>query len=91
MMTINNILRHEFIGLKCVVVDASNKSLVNLKGKVINETMKTIVLLTGHDKKIVPKKGTIFQIMLNGKKINIDGSKILLRPEQRIKKLQKMW
>lgn len=86
-----NILKHELIGLKCEVIKALNKYLVGMKGKIVDEALQTIVLETKGKHKIIPKKGTVFQVLLNHKKVNIDGNKILARPEQRIKKRQKRW
>jgi len=84
----DNILKHELIGLFCEIVSASNKSQIGLKGKVIDETMKTIVI---DDGKRIPKQNSIFRISLGGKKIDIDGNYIIARPEDRIKKKFKKW
>ncbi len=85
-----NILRHELMGLDCEVVDAKNKSLVGLKGRIVDETMKTLVLDV-EKRKRAPKQGTRFRIMLGQKKLIIDGSLLGGRPEDRIKKKFKKW
>lgn len=82
-----NILRHEFIGLPCEITEASNKSLVGVKGNVVDETMKTIVL----DGKRIQKKGTTFRMNVSGTNVQIDGDVIIARPEDRIKKRFKKW
>lgn len=87
MRTMRNILRHELIGLHCEVISSKNKSHVGIKGKIIDETMKTIVI----NGKRVPKQNTTFRIKLNEKKINIDGNHLLSRPEDRIKKKIRKW
>ena len=85
-----NILRHELIGLHCRILDAKNKSLIELGGKIVDETMKTLVIdMDG--RKRVPKDGTIFQLTVNGKKVAIEGGMIASRPEDRIKKKFKKW
>ena len=44
----------QLIGKHVEVVKASNKTLLGIKGKVINETKNTITLLTGNqEKKII--------------------------------------
>jgi ribonuclease P protein subunit POP4 len=87
MRTVRNILRHELIGLYCEIVSSKNKSNVGLKGKIIDETIKTIVI----DGKRIPKQNTIFRIKLNDIKIDVDGNYLLSRPEDRIKKKIRKW
>ena len=84
----DNILKHELIGLFCEIIHANNKSQIGLKGKIIDETMKTILIDSG---KRIPKQNTIFRIMLGSKKIDIDGNYLIARPEDRIKKKFKKW
>jgi ribonuclease P protein subunit POP4 len=87
MITANNLVHHEFIGLDVHVTGKNNKSL-NLKGTIIDETKNTIKI-EGIDncEKIIPKKGTVFVFEIpNGEKIEIDGDILSIRPEDRIKK-----
>ena len=87
MITSNNLVHHEFIGLKVHVTSVKNKSL-DLKGTIIDETKNTIKI-EGMDKqeKIIPKNGTLFVFEIpNGEKIEIDGDILSIRPEDRIKK-----
>ncbi|MFA4819721.1 MAG: ribonuclease P protein component 1 [Candidatus Aenigmatarchaeota archaeon] len=83
----SNILRHELIGLKCRVTDSKNKSQIGIEGKIIDETIKTIVI---GDKR-VQKKDAVFMVSLSGKNVYIDGNAIIARPEDRIKKKIKKW
>ena len=87
MQTAKNILLHELIGLQCEVVNAKNKTQIGLRGKIIDETMKTVII----NSKRVFKCGTIFRLTVAGKKIDVDGSYLLARPEDRIKKKLKKW
>jgi ribonuclease P protein subunit POP4 len=86
----SNILKHELVGLDVKIVKSTEKSRENVFGKVVLETMKTIVIRTNDGKneseKIVPKEECEFEFDLNGEKIIIDGKKILKRPEERIGK-----
>jgi len=90
MRSERNILRHELIGLQCDITDAKNKSLIGLRGKIIDETMKTVVI-KAETRKRVQKKGTKFRIQLGDRKIVINGDFIAARPEDRIKKKFKKW
>lgn len=87
-----NITRHELIGLECTVVKASNKSQAGIAGKIVDETMKTVIIKhgTGENKRI-PKKGTIFRIRLDNKEVDVDGNYLVARPEDRIKKKFRKW
>ena len=87
MITSNNLVHHEFIGLKVHVTSEKNKSL-NLNGTIIDETKNTIKIEDMNNcEKIIPKRGSIFLFELpNGEKIEINGSILSIRPEDRIKK-----
>ncbi len=91
MRSVSNLIRHELIGLGCEVVKASNVSLVGLKGKVIDETMKTLVIKTSSSRKTVQKKGTTFSFSVGGETSVIEGADIVSRPEDRIKKRIRKW
>ena len=84
---VKNILLHELIGLHCEVIDSKNKSQIGINGEIDNETMKMISI----NNKNVYKKGSIFRINLDGKKLDIDGDYLVGRPEDRIKKKVKKW
>jgi len=89
MRNASNILRHELIGLRCEVVGAKNNSLVGIKGRIVDETMKTLVI--GDERKRVQKQDGRFQVTLQEKKLIIDGNLLVARPEDRIKKKFKKW
>lgn len=75
-------MRSEFIGSEIEVIDSKNKSLIGLKGKVINETKNTLTIKTKDSRKKIIKEQ--ITIKINEKVIN--GEKISIRPEERIKK-----
>ena len=87
MITSNNLVHHEFIGLNVHVSGEKNKSL-NLHGTIIDETKNTIKIETSNNaEKVIPKKGSIFVFELsNGEKVEINGNILSIRPEDRIKK-----
>ena len=87
MITSNNLVHHEFIGLKVHATSLKNKSL-NLNGTIIDETKNTIKIEDENNyEKVIPKGGSIFVFELpNGEKIEIDGTILSIRPEDRIKK-----
>lgn len=88
MITSNNLVHHEFIGLDVHVTNEKNKSL-NLKGTIIDETKNTIKIEDENNhEKIIPKNGSIFVFELsNREKVEINGNILSIRPEDRIKKI----
>lgn len=91
MITVNNLVHHEFIGLRVNVTSSTNKSL-NLNGIVIDETKNTIKIEIQNDngifeEKLIPKSNSIFQFTLpNNEIVEIEGNILSIRPEDRIKK-----
>jgi ribonuclease P protein subunit POP4 len=75
-------LTEEFIGSIIEVVKSKNQDLKGTKGKIIDETKNTFIILDEEkQEKTLLKKGAVFRI---GEK-EILGEKILCRPEERIK------
>jgi ribonuclease P protein subunit POP4 len=69
------------IGKKTEVIGAKNKSLVGIKGKIIDETKNTITIQTEKTKKKIIK--TQVTIKINNE--IIEGKKIAKRMEERLK------
>jgi ribonuclease P protein subunit POP4 len=86
MITSNNLVHHEFIGLNVDVRSENNKSL-NLYGTVIDETKNTLKIESEGKEKIIPKNGSIFTFEIpSGEKVEVYGDILSIRPEDRIKK-----
>ena len=85
-ITKSNVLRHEWIGLRARIVQSTDPSLRGREGVIVDETKRTIVLEEGGRKIVVPKEISVFRLVLpNGEEVEIDGRKIVMRPEERIK------
>ncbi len=78
MMALNS----EFIGLRTQIVDSTNKSLIGLNGKIVNETLSMFTLQTDSGSKMIPKQHSAWKFT-NDQVIN--GDLIAKRPEDRIK------
>ena len=92
MITKDNILRHEMIGLETIIHNSTDKKKIGIKGKIIDETQKTFKIKTKNKTITIPKKDCIFQTTLPDKsKVNIDGNMIISRPEDRIQKKYKLY
>jgi ribonuclease P protein subunit POP4 len=84
MITPQNILFHELIGLDVTVVHASSSSLVGITGLIIDETKNTVMIKTVSGLKMVGKKGIILRTRIpGGKVVDLDGSALLMVPERR--------
>jgi ribonuclease P protein subunit POP4 len=84
MITAENIIQHEFIGLNTQIIDSSNSQIIGLNGTVINETKSMFTLSTIRGIKLIPKASSIWKFSLNNEKIIVDGSKIHKRPFDRL-------
>ena len=63
-LTPETLTRHELIGLPFRVADAPNPDLVGISGRVVSETMGTLVVRTDSGDKRVPKAGTTFEVVV---------------------------
>lgn len=95
MITPQNILKHELIGLECRIADSTNKKIIGLQGKVIDETRQTIALEISGKGKTFVKDQCVFSFRLEGPGkevwVKVDGKLLVARPEDRIKKKFKKW
>ncbi|MFW6305212.1 MAG: ribonuclease P component 1 family protein [Candidatus Saliniplasma sp.] len=79
--------QQEFIGSKIEITNAKHTGYKNIAGRVIDETMNTIVIRTGIDSvKVVPKKDNLFKLKSDECTYVLNGNRINNRPEDRIKK-----
>ena len=78
-----HVLRGELIGCNIEVVEADNKQLEGIKGRIIDETKNTITINDGKHKMLL-KNQIRFIMEIDGKRLKIDGKKINKRPEKRI-------
>lgn len=85
MRTSKNIYKHELIGLPAEILSATHPGYVGMKGLIVDETKNTIVLEINNAQKVIPKKGTRFRLSAH-EDIEVNGSRLLFRPEDRTKK-----
>ena len=84
MISPQNVLRHELIGLDVLVSGASNPLHRGICGRIIDETKNLVVIMTLTGVKRIPKMHTRFQLYLSSRIVEIDGSVMALAPEKRI-------
>lgn len=78
-------LAGELIGEQVVVEWSSDKGLAGLAGRIADESAGTFVLETPAGEKRVPKKACAF--LFPGAGVRVEGKLLLMRPEERTKKL----
>jgi ribonuclease P protein subunit POP4 len=89
VVKVEDLRRGELIGLEARVTMSSSRALVGMRGKIIDETKNILVLRTAGGDKKIPKITSAFLITLpNGKEVKVNGTQILGRPEDRIRKLR---
>ena len=85
-----DIARSELIGLEVEVVDAQNKSLIGLRGLIVDETKSMLSIeKEGVVKKVIKSQVTL-NILFEGRTFQIDGKVLVGRPEDRLKKLRRI-
>jgi ribonuclease P protein subunit POP4 len=93
MITPENIVRHELIGLSVKVYSSPDSTAVGAEGRVIDETRNMLVVETESGEKRLVKEQSVFSFRLpdSGKWVRVDGKVIVARPEDRIKKKLEKW
>jgi ribonuclease P protein subunit POP4 len=85
MITQQNVVNHELVGLHAQILQSTNNAFVGLSGKVVNETKSMIIIETKRGTKMVEKKHNKWTFTLNDQSFTVDGTAISKRPEDRIK------
>ena len=80
--------RDELIGLKVWIRDCTDPNWTGKMGVILDETKNTFLIRLDKQQKRIAKNTAKFEFNIEGKKIIIDGSKIMYRPENRIKKVR---
>ena len=89
-MNVKDVLRYELIGTEVEIISSKNKTLVGLKGKIVDETRNTLHIESEDKVKKVLKEQVKLRIKINDKIIECEGSLLLGRPEDRLKKTFKV-
>lgn len=80
--------KEEFIGLYVTIKTCKDPNWIDKSGLIIDETKNTFLIKIDGQEKMIAKKTATFEFDYNDKKITIDGSEIVYRPENRIKKVR---
>ena len=92
MITPENLIRHELIGLEVQVAKSENASQAGIRGLVVDETKNLISIETEKGLKKIQKKGSEFIFTIpDGRKVKVRGVLIAKRHEDRVKIKVKKW
>ncbi len=80
--------RHELIGLEIEIVSSTHSGYVGMKGRVVDETKRMLVMEVDGMEKRVPKRLCVFEFIFDGYRERVDGAEIEFRPEDRIKRVR---
>jgi len=84
-MNRSDFMRSEFIGLDVTVLSAPYSGV---SGRVVDETKNTFTVSSAGTERTVPKPGNEFRFTYGGENMDIKGTEIQHRPEDRIKKVR---
>ncbi len=84
MITQENIAIHELIGLDAEVLNSSNKQIVGMSGKIVDETKSMFTLDTKNGLKTIPKQYSKWQLKLDNTSVVLDGMTLNRRPHDRL-------
>lgn len=85
MISPQNVIRHELIGLDVLVVHASNPACAGICGRIIDETRNLLIIVTERGVRRIPKNRSVFRITLpDGRLVEVNGSVLVMAPEKRI-------
>lgn len=91
MITAQNIIAHEWIGLKVKVARSTDPTIQGLEGIIRDETMNTFTIEADGKLRQVQKQKAIFRAGLPTENVEVDGSLLAFRPEDRVKKGMRKW
>ncbi len=85
-MSERTLAKEELIGLPVTVNQCKDPNWINKTGIIIDETKNTFLIRLNNKSKRIAKSIAKFEFEQNGMKIRLNGSKIVYKPEDRIKK-----
>jgi len=84
MITEQNILLHELVGLDAEVIKSTNKDVIGIQGTIIDETKSMLILDTKKGTKKIQKDHNEWKFSSNFNEIIVQGNKITKRSNDRL-------
>ena len=80
------VISDELIGRTVTITECTDPSWVHQTGLIIDETQQTFLIEIEKKQKRIAKQTATFAFEYHGKKTIVKGSRLVYRPEDRIKK-----
>jgi len=84
MITQENLLIHELIGLEAIVVKSNNEQITGISGKVIDETKSMLFPNTINGIKKIPKEIADWKFSFDKNESIVNGNLLTKRPQERL-------
>ncbi len=85
MITPQNVIRHELVGLDVLVIEAANRQIQGVNGIVVDETRNMLHIISAGKVLKVQKSGNVFRFTLpDGTIVDVRGEIIAIQPERRV-------
>ena len=82
-VTPKSLIHHCLIGLTVKIVESSNPQLLNVIGKIVDETKNTLIIKIDEKEKQIPKKNSVFQFQMpDNRAVEVVGTLLIGRPEE---------
>jgi len=91
MVTPEELVRHELIGLDVKITSSSNLVMIGIKGKVVDESRNTLTIETVSGTRTSIKDQCEFSFKIGKNWVKVDGELLVARPEDRVKKRFRKW
>ena len=85
-MDSKKLVKDELIGRQVTITECSDPSWVNTSGVILDETKQTFLIEYKKKRRRIAKKIATFAFTYNENKIIVKGTRLVFRPEDRIKK-----
>jgi ribonuclease P protein subunit POP4 len=82
------IISDELIGRTATIIECTDPSWMNLSGLIIDETKHTFLIEIEKKQKRIAKQTATFAFEYHDKKTIVKGTRLVNRPEERIKKIR---
>ena len=84
MITQENLLIHELVGLEATVMKSNNEQITGISGKVVDETKSMLYLNTINGIKKIPKENTEWKFFFDKTESMVNGNLLTKRPQERL-------
>jgi len=83
------IASNPLVGCEVEITNSTDPGLIGLHGRIVDETLKTLVLETAQGEKKISKSVVELLVHYEDGDVSVNGDELLQRPEDRLKKLWK--